>query len=163
MSSHARANLHHLHVVCGTDDIFEKHAAGPTVAIDPGTACPVPEAPLPGREGHPAADGERMRVGIRPGGAPETDSPAVRNAARPRAPGAEEGVVATGAGSRTDGNRTMPGALADGINGPIQAGGQSTQLPADHRKATRLGGITARPGTSERAPEAGMGAPTARR
>ncbi|MCX2721269.1 hypothetical protein [Roseibium salinum] len=104
-----------------------------------------------------AANGERVRVAIQPGGVSEIGFSAMKNAARVRSPGSQENIVPVNTGSQSDKNQALFDDLADVINGSIQANEQFTQLPEDDQKAMRFVWITARPVTLEQAPPEGMG------
>ncbi|WP_226628645.1 hypothetical protein [Alloyangia pacifica] len=163
MIFHDQSYLGNLYGVTGYDDPFANYAVGPTVAINPGNAYLVPaDSPYQTMEDILAAAeaGTRVRVAIQPGGVSEIGFSAMKNAAKLRAPGSEENIVAVNTGSQSDKNQAMWDDLADVINGSIQANEQFTQLDASDEKAMRFVWITARPETLEQAPEAGMGGTT---
>ncbi|MGI3169020.1 hypothetical protein ACRARG_07720 [Pseudooceanicola sp. C21-150M6] len=163
MIFHDQSYLGNLYGVSGYDDPFAGYVVGPTVAINPGNAYLVPaNSPYQSMEDilKAAEAGTKVRVAIQPGGVSEIGFSAMKNAAKVRAPGSEENIVAVNTGSQSDKNQAMWDNLADVINGSIQANEQFTQLPADDQKAMRFVWITARPATLEQAPEAGMGGTT---
>ncbi len=144
-------------------DPFASYAIGPTVAINPGNAYLVPaDSPYQSMEDilTAAKNGERVRVAIQPGGVSEIGFSAMKNAARVRAPGSEENIVAVNTGSQSDKNQVMWDDLADVINGSIQANEQFTQLEAGDDKGMRFVWITAREKTLQQAPADGMGGTT---
>ncbi|MFS4438179.1 hypothetical protein ACMA5I_08190 [Paracoccaceae bacterium GXU_MW_L88] len=160
MMFHDQAYLGNLYGVTGYADPFEDYIVGPTVATNPGNAYLVAkDSPYQTMEDilTAAENGERVRVAIQPGGVSEIGFTAMKNAARVRAPGSEENIVAVNTGSQSDKNQSMWDDLSDVINGSIQANEQFTQLADDDQKAMRFVWITARPETLEQAPEAGMG------
>ncbi|SFQ11308.1 ABC transporter substrate-binding protein [Tranquillimonas alkanivorans] len=160
MIFHDQSYLGNLYGVRGYQDIFENYTVGPTVAINPGNAYLVPkDSPYQSMDDilTAAENGERVRVAIQPGGVSEIGFSAMKNAARVRAPGSEENIVAVNTGSQSDKNQAMWDDLADVINGSIQANEQFTQLPEDDQKAMEFVWITARPSTLEQAPAEGMG------
>ncbi|MGR3393541.1 hypothetical protein [Pseudooceanicola nanhaiensis] len=160
MMFHDQAYLGNLYGVTGYADPFEEYIVGPTVAINPGNAYLVAKgSPYQSMEDilTAAENGERVRVAIQPGGVSEIGFTAMKNAARVRAPGSEENIVAVNTGSQSDKNQSMWDDLSDVINGSIQANEQFTQLAEDDQKAMRFVWITARPQTLEQAPEEGMG------
>ncbi|MBE9636263.1 ABC transporter substrate-binding protein [Salipiger mangrovisoli] len=160
MMFHDQSFLGNLYGVSGYDDPFANYAVGPTVAINPGNAYLVPaDSPYQTMDDIFAAaeSGTRVRVAIQPGGVSEIGFTAMKNAAKLRAPGSEENIVAVNTGSQSDKNQAMWDDLADVINGSIQANEQFTQLDPSDQKAMRFVWITARPETLEQAPEAGMG------
>lgn len=160
MMFHDQAYLGDLYGVTGYADPFENYIVGPTVAINPGNAYLVPKiSPYQTMDDilTAAENGDRVRVAIQPGGVSEIGFTAMKNAARVRAPGSEENIVAMNTGSQSDKNQAMWDDLADVINGSIQANEQFTQLPEDDQKAMRFVWITASPETIEQAPPAGMG------
>jgi len=160
MIFHDQSYLGDLYGQQGYADPFASYKIGPTVAINPGNAYLVPKnSPYQSMEDifTAAANGEKVRVAIQPGGVSEIGFSAMKNAAKVRAPGSEENIVAVNTGSQSDKNQAMWDGLADVINGSIQANEQFTQLPADDQKAMRFVWITARPATLEQAPAAGMG------
>lgn len=160
MIFHDQSYLGNLYGVTGYADPFENYTVGPTVAINPGNAYLVPkDSPYQSMDDilSAAENGERVRVAIQPGGVSEIGFSAMKNAARVRAPGSEENIVAVNTGSQSDKNQAMWDDLADVINGSIQANEQFTQLPEDDQKAMRFVWVTARPGTLEQAPAEGMG------
>ncbi|MEC8579717.1 MAG: ABC transporter substrate-binding protein [Pseudomonadota bacterium] len=163
MIFHDQAYLGNLYGRQGYDDPFENYAVGPTVAINPGNAYLVPaNSPYQSMEDilKAAEAGTKVRVAIQPGGVSEIGFSAMKNAAKVRAPGSEENIVAVNTGSQSDKNQAMWDGLADVINGSIQANEQFTQLSTDDQKAMRFVWITARPATLGQAPEAGMGGTT---
>jgi tripartite-type tricarboxylate transporter receptor subunit TctC len=163
MIFHDQSYLGNLYGREGYDDPFANYAVGPTVAINPGNAYLVPaNSPYQSMEDilKAAEAGTKVRVAIQPGGVSEIGFSAMKNAAKVRAPGSEENIVAVNTGSQSDKNQAMWDDLADVINGSIQANEQFTQLPADDQKAMRFVWITARSATLEQAPEAGMGGTT---
>ncbi|MBT9386808.1 hypothetical protein KM176_23400 [Pseudooceanicola sp. CBS1P-1] len=160
MIFHDQSYLGYLYGVTGYDNIFADYAIGPTVAINPGNAYLVPaSSPYKTMDDilKAAADGTRIRVAIQPGGVSEIGFSAMKNAAKVRAPGSEDNIVAVNTGSQSDKNQAMWDNLADVINGSIQANEQFTQLDSSDPKAMRFVWLTARPETLEQAPEAGMG------
>ena len=163
MMFHDQAFLGNLYGVTGYADPFEDYVIGPTVAINPGNAYLVPaDSPYRTMEDILAAAeaGTRVRVAIQPGGVSEIGFSAMKNAARLRAPGSEDNIVAVNTGAQADKNQAMWDDLADVINGSIQANEQFTQLPEDDRKAMRFVWLTASPSTFDDAPEEGMGGTT---
>lgn len=163
MIFHDQSYLGNLYGRQGYDDPFANYAVGPTVAINPGNAYLVPaSSPYQSMEDilEAAEAGTKVRVAIQPGGVSEIGFSAIKNAAKVRAPGSEDNIVAVNTGSQSDKNQAMWDDLADVINGSIQANEQFTQLPADDQKAMRFVWITARAATLEQAPEAGMGGTT---
>lgn len=163
MIFHDQSFLGNLYGVTGYEDIFTNYAIGPTVAINPGNAYLVPaNSPYQTMEDifKAAEAGTKVRVAIQPGGVSEIGFSAMKNAARVRAPGSEENLVAVNTGGQSDKNQTIWDGLSDVINGSIQANEQFTQLPVDDQKAMRFVWITARPETLGQAPEAGMGGTT---
>lgn len=163
MMFHDQAFLGHLYGVQGYEDMFEAYKVGPTVAINPGNAYLVPsDSPYQSMEDilTAAENGERIRVAIQPGGVSEIGFSGMKNAARVRAPGSEENIVAVNTGSQSDKNQAMWDDLADVINGSIQANEQFTQLPEGDAKGMRFVWLTATPETLSQAPEAGMGSTT---
>ncbi len=160
MIFHDQSYLGNLYGVTGYADPFEGYTVGQTVAINPGNAYLVGcDSPYQSMDDilTAAANGDRVRVAIQPGGVSEIGFSAMKNAASVRAPGSEENIVAVNTGSQSDKNQAMWDDLADVINGSIQANEQFTQLPADDQKCMRFVWITARPATLEQAPAAGMG------
>ncbi len=160
MMFHDQAYLGDLYGQAGYDDPFETYKIGPTVAINPGNAYLATGASPYGSMDDilaAAEAGTRVRVAIQPGGVSEIGFSAMKNAARLRAPGSEENIVAVNTGSQSDKNQAMWDDLADVINGSIQANEQFTQLPADDQKAMKFVWITASPDVLADAPEAGMG------
>ncbi|PRY76619.1 tripartite-type tricarboxylate transporter receptor subunit TctC [Yoonia maritima] len=163
MIFHDQSYLGNLYGRQGYDDPFANYVVGPTVAINPGNAYLVPaDSPYQSMEDilTAAENGERVRVAIQPGGVSEIGFSAMKNAARVRAPGSEENIVAVNTGSQSDKNQAMWDDLADVINGSIQANEQFTQLEDGDDKAMRFVWITARDATLGQAPEAGMGGTT---
>ncbi|WP_226781279.1 hypothetical protein [Oceaniglobus trochenteri] len=160
MMFHDQAYLGNLYGVTGYADPFENYIIGPSVAINPGNAYLVPKnSPYQSMEDilTAAENGEKVRVAIQPGGVSEIGFTAMKNAARVRAPGSEENIVALNTGSQSDKNQAMWDGLADVINGSIQANEQFTQLPEDDQKAMRFVWITAGGAVLEQAPPEGMG------
>ncbi|MCD7059706.1 Bug family tripartite tricarboxylate transporter substrate binding protein [Pelagibacterium xiamenense] len=160
MIFHDQSYLGHLYGVQGYEDPFANYVVGPTVAINPGNAYLVPaDSPYQSMEDifTAAANGERVRVAIQPGGVSEIGFSAMKNAASVMSPGSEDNIVPVNTGSQSDKNQAMWDDLADVINGSIQANEQFTQLPEDDATAMRFVWITARPGTLEQAPAEGMG------
>ena len=160
MLHHDQSYLGELYGQRGYEDIFASYAIGPTVAINPGNAYLVPkDSPYGSMEDILAAAeaGERVRVAIQPGGVSEIGFSAMKNAARLRAPGSEENLVAVNTGSQSDKDQALFDDLADVINGSIQSNEQYTQLPEDDQKAMRFVWLTSGAETFEQAPEAGMG------
>ncbi|MEJ8475358.1 ABC transporter substrate-binding protein [Roseibium algae] len=160
MIFHDQSYLGNLYGRRGYDDPFANYTFGPTVAINPGNAYLVPaDSPYQSMEDilDAAKAGTRVRVAIQPGGVSEIGFSAMKNAARVRAPGSEENLVAVNTGSQSDKNQAMWDDLADVINGSIQANEQFTQLPADDAKAMRFVWVTARAETLQQAPAKGMG------
>ncbi|MDN3722128.1 hypothetical protein QW131_30425 [Roseibium salinum] len=155
MIFHDQSYLGNLYGVRGYQDIFAEYKLGPTVAINPGNAYLVPkDSPYQSMDDilTAAANGERVRVAIQPGGVSEIGFSAMKNAARVRSPGSQENIVPVNTGSQSDKNQALFDDLADVINGSIQANEQFTQLPEDDQKAMRFVWITARPVTLEQAP-----------
>ena len=160
MMHHDQSYLQELYGVEGSPDIFEEFIVGPTISVNPGNAYLVPaDSPYQTMEDILAAAeaGERVRVAIQPGGVSEIGFTAMKNAARMRAPGSEENIVAVNTGDQADKNQAMWDDLADVINGSIQANEQFTQVPEDDPTAMRFIWITATPETLNQAPEEGMG------
>lgn len=160
MVFHDQSYLGNLYGRSGYDDPFANYNVGPTVAINPGNAYLVPaNSPYKSMEDilKAAEAGTKVRVAIQPGGVSEIGFSAMKNAAKVRAPGSEENIVAVNTGSQSDKNQAMWDDLADVINGSIQANEQFTQLPAEDEKAMRFVWITARDATLQQAPAAGMG------
>ncbi|MEN8836714.1 MAG: hypothetical protein ABF266_01020 [Celeribacter marinus] len=163
MIFHDQAYLGNLYGREGYDDPFASYTVGPTVAINPGNAYLVAsDSPYQTMEDilSAAANGDRVRVAIQPGGVSEIGFSAMKNAAKVRAPGSEANLVAVNTGSQSDKNQAMWDDLADVINGSIQANEQYTQLGDDDNKGMRFTWITARDATLKQAPEAGMGGTT---
>lgn len=163
MLFHDQAFLANLYGVQGAVDPFETFATGPTIAINPANAYLVPKnSPYQTMEDvlTAAANGEKVRVAIQPGGVSEIGFTAMKNAARIRSAGSEENIVALNTGSQSDKNQAMFDGLADVINGSIQANEQFTQLPAEDPKAMRFIWLTSTPEALNQAPEAGVGATT---
>ncbi|MFT6168864.1 MAG: tripartite-type tricarboxylate transporter receptor subunit TctC, partial [Celeribacter sp.] len=134
MIFHDQAYLGNLYGREGYDDPFANYVVGPTVAINPGNAYLVPSnSPYQSMDDilSAAENGERVRVAIQPGGVSEIGFSAMKNAAKVRAPGSEDNLVAVNTGSQSDKNQAMWDDLADVINGSIQANEQFTQLEAD--------------------------------
>lgn len=160
MIFHDQSYLGHLYGSSGYEDPFANYKIGPTVAINPGNAYLVAKSsPYQSMDDilAAAAEGERVRVAIQPGGVSEIGFSAMKNAAKIRKPGSEANIVPVNTGSQSDKNQAMFDGLADVINGSIQANEQFTQLPEDDQKAMRFVWITARPATLEQAPAEGMG------
>lgn len=160
MIFHDQSYLGDLYEVRGYFDIFDRYKVGPTVAINPGNSYLVPKNSPYETMGDilsAAADGERIRVAIQPGGVSEIGFSAMKNAASIRSPGSEDNLVPVNTGSQSDKNQALFDGLADVINGSIQANEQFTQLPADDQKSMRFVWVTARPETLEQAPAEGMG------
>ncbi|MBN9669623.1 hypothetical protein [Roseibium aggregatum] len=160
MIFHDQSYLGHLYGRRGYEDPFANYAIGPTVAINPGNAYLVPaNSPHESMEDilKAAEAGERVRVAIQPGGVSEIGFSAMKNAARVRAPGSEENIVAVNTGSQSDKNQAMWDNLADVINGSIQANEQFTQLGDGDAKGMKFVWITARDATLQQAPAEGMG------
>ncbi|MBE3638315.1 Bug family tripartite tricarboxylate transporter substrate binding protein [Mangrovicoccus algicola] len=160
MLFHDFAYLAELYGGKGFVNPFEEFKVGATIATNPGNAYLVgANSPYQTMEDilTAAAEGERVRVAIQPGGVSEIGFSAMKNAAKVRAPGSEENIVAVNTGSQSDKNQAMWDGLADVINGSIQANEQFTQLDGDDQKAMRFVWITASPETLQQAPEAGMG------
>ncbi|RYH02543.1 ABC transporter substrate-binding protein [Salipiger sp. IMCC34102] len=163
MMHHDQSYLQELYGVEGSPDIFAETIVGPTISVNPGNAYLVPaDSPYESMEDILAAAeaGERVRVAIQPGGVSEIGFTAMRNAARMRAPGSEENIVAVNTGDQADKNQAMWDDLADVINGSIQANEQFTQMPPDDPTAMRFIWITATPETLNQAPEEGLGETT---
>ena len=161
MFFHDYAYLAELYGANGFTNPFETYAIGPTIAINPGNAyLAAANSPYQSMEDvlTAAANGERVRVAIQPGGVSEIGFSAMKNAAKVRAPGSEANIVAVNTGSQSDKNQAMWDGLADVINGSIQSNEQFTQLDPSDQKAMRFVWITATPETLGQAPEAGMGA-----
>ncbi|MBF9036761.1 ABC transporter substrate-binding protein [Rhodobacterales bacterium HKCCE2091] len=160
MMFHDQSYLQQLYGVEGSEDPFAAYTVGQTVAINPGNAYLVAKSsPYQTMEDvlAAAANGERIRVAIQPGGVSEIGFSAMVNAAKVRAPGSEANIVAVNTGDQADKNQAMWDGLADVINGSIQANEQFTQLPDDDQRAMRFVWITARPETLQQAPAEGMG------
>lgn len=160
MVFHDQAFLANIYGVPGNPDPFADYAIGPTLMINPGNAYLVAKnSPYQTMEDilTAAANGERIRVAIQPGGVSEIGFTAMRNAARVRAPGSQDNIVPMNTGSQGDKNQAMFDGLAEVINGSIQANEQFTALPAEDQKAMRFVWLTATPETLQQAPEAGMG------
>lgn len=160
MVFHDQSYLGNLYGRGGYADPFANYTVGGTVAINPGNAYLVSsDSPYKSMEDifKAAEAGTKIRVAIQPGGVSEIGFSAMKNAARVRAPGSEENIVAVNTGSQSDKNQAMWDDLADVINGSIQANEQFTQLPAGDAKGMRFVWITARGETLEQAPAAGMG------
>lgn len=160
MIFHDQSYLGNLYEVRGYEDIFEAYRIGPTVAINPGNAYLVPKnSPYQTMDDifEAAANGERVRVAIQPGGVSEIGFSAMKNAAQLLSPGSEENIAAVNTGSQADKDQLLFDGQADVINGSIQANEQFTQLPEDDQKAMRFVWITARPETLQQAPAEGMG------
>jgi len=163
MLFHDQAFLQNLYGVKGSSDIFTEFAVGPTIAINPANAYLVPKGSAYQTMDdvlQAAADGNKIRVAIQPGGVSEIGFTAMKNAARMLKAGAEENIVAVNTGSQSDKNQAMFDGLADVINGSIQANEQFTQLPADDQKSMRFIWLTSSPEALAQAPEAGVGATT---
>lgn len=163
MLFHDHAYLGNLYGVAGNPDPFDGYVVGPTLTINPGNAYLVAKnSPYQTMDDilTAAANGERIRVAIQPGGVSEIGFTAMKNAARVRAPGSEENIVPVNTGSQADKNQAMFDGLADVINGSIQANEQFTALPEDDQKAMRFVWLTATPETLANSPEAGMGSLT---
>ncbi|TRW98701.1 ABC transporter substrate-binding protein [Paracoccus sp. M683] len=161
MLFHDHAYLGNLYGIAGNPDPFDGYLVGPTLTINPGNAYLVAKnSPYQTMDDilTAAANGERIRVAIQPGGVSEIGFTAMRNAARVRAPGSEENIVPVNTGSQADKNQAMFDGLADVINGSIQANEQFTALPENDQKAMRFVWLTATPETLQKSPEAGMGA-----
>ncbi len=160
MIFHDQSYLGHLYGRRGYEDPFANYAIGPTVAINPGNAFLVPaDSPYKTMEDilTAAEAGERVRVAIQPGGVSEIGFSAMKNAARVRAPGSEQNIVAVNTGSQSDKNQAMWDDLADVMSGSIQANEQFTQLPEGDAKGMRFVWVTAREATIDQAPAKGMG------
>lgn len=160
MIFHDQAYLGNLYGRKGYSDPFANYKVGPTVAINPGNAYLVPKNSKYKTMADifsAAANGEKIRVAIQPGGVSEIGFSAMKNAAKVISPGSEVNLVAVNTGSQSDKNQTMFDDLADVINGSIQANEQFTQLPADDQKAMRFIWVTARTATLGQAPAKGMG------
>ena len=163
MIFHDQAYLGNLYGREGYDDPFANYVVGPTVAINPGNAYLVPSnSPYQSMDDilSAAEKGTRVRVAIQPGGVSEIGFSAMKNAAKVRAPGSEDNLVAVNTGSHSDKNQAMWDDLADVINGSIQANEQFTQLGADDDKGMKFVWITAREATLQQAPQAGLGGTT---
>ncbi|MFV0299580.1 MAG: hypothetical protein ACK5IP_01640 [Paracoccus sp. (in: a-proteobacteria)] len=163
MLFHDHAYLGNLYGVAGNPDPFADYLVGPTLTINPGNAYLVAKnSPYQTMDDilTAAANGERIRVAIQPGGVSEIGFTAMLNAARVRAPGSEANIVPVNTGSQADKNQAMFDGLADVINGSIQANEQFTALPDDDQKAMRFVWLTATPETLQGSPEAGMGSLT---
>ncbi len=160
MLFHDHAFLGNIYGVQGSPDPFTEFSVGPTLMINPGNAYLVAKnSPYQTMDDvlNAAANGERIRVAIQPGGVSEIGFTAMRNAARVRAPGSEDNIVPMNTGSQGDKNQAMFDGLAEVINGSIQSNEQFAALPADDQKAMRFVWLTATPETLQMAPEAGMG------
>lgn len=160
MLHHDQSYLAHLYGIAGSPDPFGGFAVGPTLAINPGNAYLVSkDSPYQTMDDvlKAAADGQKIRVAIQPGGVSEIGFSALKNAARLAAPGSEENIVAVNTGDQADKNQAMFDGLAEIINGSIQANEQFAELPADDQKAMRFIWITATPEALQAEPEAGLG------
>lgn len=160
MLFHDQAYLQVLYGVSGSDDMFANFKVGPTLAVNPGNAYLVAKnSPYKTMDDvfKAAADGQKIRVAIQPGGVSEIGYSAMVNAASVLHPGSEKNFTPVNTGSQSDKNQAMFDGLADVINGSIQGNEQFTQLPADDQKAMRFIWITASPEVLQQAPEAGMG------
>ena len=160
MLHHDQSYLASLYGVAGSPDPFEGFVVGPTLAINPGNAYLVAKnSPYQTMADvlKAAADGQKVRVAIQPGGVSEIGFSALKSAARATAPGSEENIVAVNTGDQADKNQAMFDGLADMINGSIQANEQFAELPDDDQKAMRFIWITATPEALEQGPEAGVG------
>ncbi|MEF2072910.1 ABC transporter substrate-binding protein [Consotaella aegiceratis] len=160
MIFHDQSYLGNLYGIRGYEDIFSTYKIGPTVAINPGNAFAVPKnSPYQTMDDifAAAANGERIRVAIQPGGVSEIGFSAMKNAAEIRNPGSEKNIVAVNTGSQADKNQLLFDGQADVINASVQANEQFTQLPADDQKAMRFVWLTSSEETLEQAPEQGMG------
>lgn len=163
MLHHDQSYLADLYGIPGNPNPFEGYVVGPTLTTNPGNAYLVSKnSPYQTMDDilQAAADGERVRVAIQPGGVSEIGFTAMLNAAKLKSPGSEENIVAVNTGSQSDKNQAMFDNLADVINGSIQANEQFTALPEDDQKAMRFVWITATPETLQGAPEEGMGSMT---
>lgn len=160
MLHHDQSYLAHLYGISGSPDPFDGFVVGPTLAINPGNAYLVSkDSPYQTMDDvlKAAADGQKIRVAIQPGGVSEIGFSALKNAARLAAPGSEENIVAVNTGDQADKNQAMFDGLAEIINGSIQANEQFAELPADDQKAMRFIWITATPEALQAGPEAGVG------
>lgn len=160
MIFHDQSYLGHLYGVEGYNDIFERYAIGPTVAINPGNAYLVPmDSPYQNLEEviEAVGSGETVRVAIQPGGVSEIGFSALKNAIAIEHPGMEDNLVAVNTGSQADKNQLLFDDQVDLIHGSVQANEQFTRLPEDDQKAMRFVWLTARQATIEQAPEDGLG------
>jgi tripartite-type tricarboxylate transporter receptor subunit TctC len=160
MLFHDQSYLGDVYGQTGYEDPFAEYTVGPTVSINPGNAFLVAKNSKYQSMSDifdAAANGERVRVAIQPGGVSEIGFSAMKNAANVLSQGSADNIVAVNTGSQSDKNQAMWDDLADVINGSIQANEQFAQLPEDDQKAMRFVWITAKPETLEQAPEAGMG------
>src|SRR5699024_6116023 len=118
MLHHDQIYLSYLYGVPGIPDAFADFAIGPTVAINPGDSFLVPKTSAYQSMDDifaAAADGERVRVAIQPGGVSEIGFTGMRNAARILNPGSEANIVPVNTGSQADKNQAMWDELADVI------------------------------------------------
>ncbi|MFD1798097.1 hypothetical protein ACFSC1_19185 [Paracoccus aurantiacus] len=160
MLHHDQSYLANLYGIPGSPDPFTEFVVGPTLSINPGNAYLVAKNSKYQTMAdvlQAAADGEKVRVAIQPGGVSEIGFSALKNAAKTASPGSEENIVAVNTGDQADKNQAMFDGLADVINGSIQANEQFAELPDDDQKAMRFIWITATPEALEQGPEAGVG------
>lgn len=160
MLHHDQSYLANLYGIKGSPDPFDGYVIGPTLAINPGNAYLVAKnSPYQSMDDvlKAAADGQKVRVAIQPGGVSEIGFSAMKNAAKLASPGSEENIVAVNTGDQADKNQAMFDGLADIINGSIQANEQFAELAEDDQKAMRFIWITATPEALEQGPEAGIG------
>ncbi len=160
MLFHDQSYVGYLYKVRGFTDIFKEFKIGPTLAVNPGDAFLVStRSPYKSMEDilQAAGKGQRIRVGIQPGGTSALGFTAMKNAVEVRFPGKEGNIAAVNTGSQSDKNQLLFDNNADVINGSVQANEQYTRLPADDQKAMRFIWITAKKETLEQANPEGLG------
>ena len=160
MLFHDQSYVGYLYKVRGFTDIFKEFKIGPTLAVNPGDAFLVSaKSPYKTMEDilQAAGKGQRIRVGIQPGGTSALGFTAMKNAVEVRFPGKEGNIVAVNTGSQSDKNQLLFDNNADVINGSVQANEQYTRLPADDQKAMRFVWITAKKETLVQANPEGLG------
>lgn len=160
MIFHDQAYLGYLYGRKGYEDPFANYKIGPLFAINPGNAYLSKKgSKFSSMEAiiAAAANDEKVRVAIQPGGVSEIGFTGLKNAVRLQHPGKEENIVAVNTGSQSSKNQAMFDGLADVINGSVQANEQYTRLDSGDQKAMSFVWLTAREGTIQQAPEAGMG------